>query len=160
MTRPTPSMFSNSVTQRLRALQNSIEQLPDPGTLWAWDDGLDAIGPSALEKLKAIDAVEKVGDQWWRVPPRIAAYVERVYDVEPSGSVGQDTLPVGRLVPDMDRVDESSLSSTVTRGRQVTLNGDPVTRDVHADDDDERIRPSEWPGQLNVSEAIELAAAS
>lgn len=151
--------MGNSETQKLRTLQDSIEALPDPSTVWSWSDGLDAVGPSELEKLKAAGAVERVSSDWWRVPPRIAAYVHRVYGTEPSGSKGQDTLPVGRLVPAMDRADTGIDKK---RGRQVTLDGGPVTIDVHdrTGDGDGETHPSECSGQLDVRAAIEIARGS
>jgi len=136
MTRETT--LGNSTRQKLRTLQDDIEALPAPGKVWEWQDGLDAVGPSALEKMKYIDAVERVGENWWRVTPRVAEWMSRVHDVEPDGKTGQDTLPSGQIIPGFDR---RGTSNSRSPGRQVTLDGDPVQVEsgsvkMHVHDDD------------------------
>jgi len=159
MTRKTT--LGNAEAQKLRCLQDAVEALPDPSTVWKWSDGLDVVGPSQLSSLEDIDAIEQVGrsrDGWWRVTPRVSDWMRRVHNVEPSGTRGQETLPTGRIIPGFD-TRESSVC-TRRRGRQVTLTGDPVTRDLHSDNGNERRPPSDWPGQLDVFEAIRLTRGS
>lgn len=150
--------------------RSRIQRLPDPGTVWEWEDARAVAGNSVLQVLEAADLVERVEGRWWRCTGELAAYLEDVHGVELAGSIGQETLPVD-VRPVIDRADTcgDSLQSTASPfgdARQVTLDGDAadpgLVDDVRWPLDqlkrNGRKHPAEWSGQEQLRECFTRVA--
>jgi hypothetical protein len=143
--------------------QEAVSRLPPVGVLWRWQDAVDVVGQSVLQRLETASLVERVTAGWWSATRELAGHMRENHRVELEGAsgVGQEVFEVpGR--PGASRSGGPNPTSIrVTSGRQVTLAGSAADTRLFGGSDgrewsvQQTQDPAEVDGQMRLDEIKE-----